>query len=201
MACLKAFASIYIALFFSLTLVSIALLSSRSSSLSSSSVAYATVLEKKHYADLALKKVFSQVLKESGGVDEKQSSGSIAENLVSLEGFAKQYYSKQGFRTQFWFGAFDPAEEEWMLEETLRKGTPVSCSHCYPLGERTLDWEKKPVRKSVEFIFDRRISKLGFSHTLSSQEWIGQNIAFGATFYWPEKRMAWVVVLKEGFGG
>ncbi|MFH1056252.1 MAG: hypothetical protein V1717_00420 [Candidatus Micrarchaeota archaeon] len=158
------------------------------------------VLEKKYYADLALKNAFSQVFSLSQGEGERQSSESIALNLGELEVFAEDYFAQQGILADLWFGEFDSFEEKRVLGETLSSRKPVACSHCFDFSAKTLDWDKKIVPKAIELVFDRRISKKGLAHTPSSQEWIGNEIAFGGTFYYPEKNFAWVTVLKEGFG-
>ncbi|MEM4254804.1 MAG: hypothetical protein QXR53_00545 [Candidatus Norongarragalinales archaeon] len=197
---MRAFFSFPAALFFVLAILALAAAHRALSSSAADASAAVLVLEQKHYADVTLKKVLSQVFSLSEGFDEKQSSENIAENLASLEGFAEGHYARQGVEVSLWFGAFDSFEEGRVLRETLSSGRPVRCSHCYALGEWTVDWEGRLARKSVELVFNRSVSKRGMVHTPSSSEWAGEEIAFGATFYNPRYKLAWVSVVREGFG-
>lgn len=197
---MKAFASFPVALLFVLTL---AVLAAVQNNLSSHSVQTSTELlslEKKHYADVSLKKAFFQVLSLSKGSDEKEISENTAQNLARLEDFSRGYFQKQEVQVELWFGEFDESQEKAVLQQTLENKRPVACSHCYSFKTMTVDWDKKPVFKSVELIFDRKISKAGLVHSPSSAEWVGRNIAFGATFYSSEEGIAWISVMKEGFG-
>ncbi|GEM_PF-4436534 len=196
----KAFATFPIALFFVLTLFALAIAQQNSLSAALYSSGEVLVLEKKHYSDVGLKKAFSQVFSLSEGFDERQSSENIAANLAAMEDFAESHFEKQGVQIVLWFGSLDSFEEKSVLRQTLSLGKPMLCSHCYSFKTMTVDWEGKPVHKSIELIFDRRISKNGFVHTPSSSEWVGEEIAFGATFFMPNGNTAWVSVMREGFG-
>ena len=197
---MKSFVSFPAALLFVLTIAVLALTLSKASASSLDSSAELVSLERKHYADAELKKVFSQVFSMSKGSDELQSSRAIAENLALFEVKAKERFAREGVSVELWFGEFDSSEERGILEKTLSQKKPARCAHCYSLAAHTLDWDGRPVRKSMELIFDRQISKSGMAHTLSSAEWVGKNIALGATFYSQGDGMAWVSVIREGFG-
>ncbi|HLD62374.1 MAG TPA: hypothetical protein VI875_00740 [Candidatus Norongarragalinales archaeon] len=195
---MKAFVSFPAALLFVLVITVLALTLANASTSSLESSGELVSLERKHYADAEVKKVFSQVFELSAGSDERQSSEAIAENLARLDAIAKERFGQEGVGVELWFGEFDSFEEQRVLQETLSRKKPARCAHCYSFAEFTVDWDGKPVRKSIELVFGRKISKLGLAHTPSSAEWVGKNVAFGATFY--SQGMAWVSAMREGFG-
>jgi len=200
MRALKAFVSFSIAFFLVLTLVALALAQNNAVASSSAYSSDVLLLEKKYYADLALKQAFSQTLSLSVGADERQVSENTAKNLEALEAFAEDYFAGQGVLADLWFGSIDFREEQEVLQETVSSKKPVACSHCFDFNAKTLDWNEKIVHKSIELIFERKVSRKGFSHTPSSAEWVGGEIAFGGTFYHPQSGLAWVSVVREGFG-
>lgn len=196
----KAFASFAIVLLACLSLLVLFAARGKADARESEGTRELIALEKKHYADLELKNAFSQALSLSPGLDEKQSSESIAESLARLQDYAQKRLAERGLHARLWFGSVGEREEKRILEETIARSKPVACAHCYVFSAMTVDWDGRPVRKSVELVFNRKISKNGFAHTPTSAEWLASDIAFGATFYWPEERMAWVTVMHEGFG-
>ena len=184
-----------------LVLIFLSLLSAQKAAIASHDKAEeeALLLEKKYYADLELKQAFQQVFEQSGGSDELQSAQNIAANLEKLEFFAEKHFAEKGIIAEIWFGS--PLEgEQAILDQALSQRRPLRCIHCYEFSARTLDWDKKIIYKSTELVFNKRISKQGFVHTPTSEEWVLGNIVFGATFFIPEKNFAWVSIMPEGFG-
>lgn len=196
---MRAFASFPAAVFFVLAILVLASIQRLAAAESHSSSSQALFLEGKYYSDVSFKKAFSQVLRLSPGLGEVQSSKNIASNLALMQEFAKGHFARKGVQAEFWFGELGEAEERRLLAEMLLLKKPLRCSHCYALDSMTVDWEGKPVFKSVELIFDREVSRLGFVHTPSSAEWVGKEILFGASFYWREGGLAWVSAARAGF--
>ena len=197
---MRCFLSFALAFFFALTLLSLLVLRQNAFALQNEASADVLLLEKKYYADLELKEAFGQVFAKTGGAGEKQASERIAANLEALEEFTEKNYAGKGIIADVWFGSLSPGEEKEILEKTLSERKPSACRHCFDFSAKTLDWDKKTAHKSVELMFDGRISKLGFSHAPTSVEWVGGDVVFGATFFVPEKSFAWVSVMREGFG-
>lgn len=197
----KGFIAFALALFLSLSVFALALASAKIPASLSSGSSEVISLEKSHYDGLTVKKAFGQVLALSAGSDELESTRSIAANLAAFEDYGEAYFREKGVKASFWFGSLAEGEENAILKSTLDSGVPSACSHCYGLHALTLDWNRKPVLKSTEFIFNRTVSKNGFVHAPTSAEWIGQDIVFGVTFYDERSHAAWLALLPEGFGG
>ncbi len=196
----KGFIAFALALFLSLSVFALALASAKLPPLFSQGSSEVISLEQSHYRDLTTKKAFEQVFTSSTGSDELESTRNIAASLAAFEDYGTRYFQEKGVKARFWFGSLADGEEKAILRNTLDSGSPSACKHCYGFHAVTLDWNRKPLLKSMEFIFNRTISKDGFVHTPSSVEWVGQNIAFGVTFYDERSHAAWISLMPEGFG-
>ena len=196
----KAFAAFAVALFLASAVLAVHSIRTLSEKTSSDYSARAAALEKRHYAETGLKGAVRQVLSFSLSESEFDSSAEQAAALGDLEVFWEAAMRDEGMEADFWFGSPSQQEIQDLLRSSLENERPVKCFSCLDFSSKTLDWEKRVVPRSVEFIFAGRISGLGYSHTPTGAAWVGRKPFFGATVFVPSERMAFVIVMGEGFG-